>query len=222
MLFARYRSTSIFLSLSLSFFLSESEIPQYTLAPNTQCGRCWCEKAPLLNSDSQCTIIPPPPWLQTLLTSQRSISPPSFPLYFSLSIVHPCVLPQQDEKQGDIWDRGWKNKNWGSENANTHLTSSLKAAQSRWQGRQNEVEIHIARRVFKFQERTIQAENSYEPALRRRYLKTMLEKHQRNILTTSTPMLGGIVRYSWNQELLVLYVGQYMSANKSNYHCSLK
>lgn len=159
MLFAPYRTSApslyflyLYISLSLSFFLSESEIPQYTLAPNTQCGRCWCEKAPLLNSDSQCTIIPPPPWLQTLLTSQRSISPPSFPLYFSLSIVHPCILPQQDEKQGDIWDKGWKNQNWGSENANTHLTSSLKAAQSRWQGRQNEVEIHIARRVFKFQE----------------------------------------------------------------------
>lgn len=131
MLFGPYCMTSLVLSPSplripLSLFLSESETPQYTLALHTQCGRCWCEKAPLLNSDSQCTIIPPPPQLQH---SSHSPSPPTTPLYFtecaSLSILYPCILSLQ-EKLGGHFRQRMKNENWGSENANTHLIPSLR------------------------------------------------------------------------------------------------
>lgn len=48
----------------------------------------------------------------------------------------------------------------------------------------------------------------------------MLEEHQRS--ATSTPMPVGIVSYSCNRGSVVLYVGQSMSANKSNYHQPLK
>lgn len=132
MLFGLYCVTSLSLSpsplpipLSLFVFLSESETPQYTLAPHTQCGRCWCEKAPLLNSDSQCTIIPPPPQLQH---SPHYHSPATIPLYFtecvSLSVFCSCILSLQ-EKLGGHFRQRMKNENWGSENANTHLIPSL-------------------------------------------------------------------------------------------------
>lgn len=138
--------------LSLFLFLSESEAPQYTLAPHTQCGRCWCEKAPLLNSDSQCTIIPPLPRLQH---SPHSPSPPTIPLYFtecvSLSILYPCILFPSRKVRGTFQtkDEKLKLRVWKRQ----HTSHSLfEAIWSRWQGRKNEVEIHIVQRVFKFQE----------------------------------------------------------------------
>lgn len=124
-------------------------------------------------------------------------------------------------------DEKWKLRVWKRQ----HTSHSLfEAVRSRWQGHENEVEIHIVQCVFKFQESVrfqwlefrLKTVFSSKPALGHRYLKTMLEEHQTNISTASTPMLGGIASYSCNQRSVVLYVGQSMSANKSNYHQPLK
>lgn len=70
--------------------------PECTLALCTQCGRCWCEEAPLLNGDSHCTVIPPPPQWQH---SSSLHSVPLRPPWFSPLSLHPS-LPQRKENSG--------------------------------------------------------------------------------------------------------------------------
>lgn len=178
--------------LSLFLFLSESETPQYTLAPHTRCGRCWCEKAPLLNSDSLCTIIPPPPQLHH---SPPSPCTPTTPLYYSecvsLSILYPCILSLR-EKLGGHFRQRMKNENWGSENANTHLIPSLRpdgaaGKVARMKRRYILYSVYLNfRRANNFSIVNSGWKHffSSKPTLGHQYLKTMLEEHQKNIRTT--------------------------------------
>lgn len=206
MLFAPYRSSApslYFLYLYISFSLSSSfSLSQRYLStpwhrtPNVGDADVKRHRylivthsAPLYPHHHDCK----------LFSLRNALSPHQASPYTSVfrsSIL--AFFPSKMKNRGTFETEDEKNKNWGSENANTHLTSSLKAAQSRWQGRQNEVEIHIARRVFKFQE-SVQfqyPEFRRKTAMNQRWGVDIWKQCWRNIRGTSSqhphPCLEGL------------------------------
>ena len=129
--------------------LSEAETPQYTLARTTNVGDADVKRHRYLTVTHSAPLYPHHHNCNTLLTSQH---PP--PLY---TLVNVFLFPSSiycisaRKVRGTFQDKGWKMKIEGLKTP-THISLLFEAVRSRWQGRENEVEIHIVRCVFKFQE----------------------------------------------------------------------
>lgn len=122
-------------------------------------------------------------------------------------ILNVCILSLQDKKKKKKSGQRKENENCGFENANTHLAPSLRLhrAVGKVVGMRKRNILYLVHLNIKKQyglnivKIRLKSGCRSQPALVHQRLKAALEDHQRNICTTSTPMLEGIVSCTHNQ-----------------------